>query len=65
LAAGNIVHGKTTIVNKLSLRTAIADLGNTLVSAVPCLEVHGRRPVVGLVLGETARRASGSRSEIE
>lgn len=59
LAAGNIVKVETTLVNELSLRATVADLGDTLVGSVLGLVEHDGGPVVGLVFLECARCTGG------
>lgn len=64
LATGDVVDIETTVVDELALGTTVADLGNALVLALLVLEEHDSSPVVGEILNEGARRASGLGDEV-
>ena len=46
LATGDVVNIETTLVHQTSLRTSIANLGNTSIAPVLVVEEHDRCPVV-------------------
>lgn len=64
LAAGNVVDVETTLVDELTLGTAVADLGNAVIRSVLVLEKHDGRPVVGQILGERAGCAGRSLDQV-
>jgi hypothetical protein len=53
----DVIHRNPTLLIQITLRPTISNLLDTVDTTVPVLEVHGRRPVVGLVLRIRARCA--------